>query len=58
MNFKTHLARIMASNRFMMRDSALAFRRAQARGDLAAMVKHLMFAATFRDLNQGYQEAA
>ena len=58
MNFKTYLPRIMANNRFMMRDSALAYRRAQAQGNLAAMVKHLMFAATFRDLNKGYQEAA
>ena len=58
MNFKTHLTRIMANNRFMMRDSALAYRRARARGDLAAMVKHLLFATTFRNLNQGYQEAA
>ena len=58
MNFKTHLTKIMARNRFMMRECALNYRRARARGDLAAMVKHLLFATTFRNLNKGYQEAA
>ena len=58
MNFKDYLPRIMATNRAAMRDSALAYRRAKKNGDICCMVKHLIFATTFRNLNQGYLEAA
>lgn len=58
MNFKNHLTRIVAHNRAAMRDCALSYRRAKNDGRFCSMVKWLILATTFRELNKAYLEAA
>ncbi len=58
MKFKQHLVLIVAHNRAAMRDCALSYRHAKKDGDVCRMVKQLILASVFRDLNKGYLEAA
>ena len=58
MNFKDFLPRIMGHNRETMRDCALNYRKAKKDGQLCMMVTWLVLAATYRNLNKGYLEAA
>ncbi len=56
MNFKDYLQRILKNNRSSMRDCALNYRRAKKDGRICFMVKWLILATTFRNLNKGYLE--
>ena len=58
MNFKDYLPRLMQHNREAMRDCALSYRRAKKNGQICFMVKWLILATTFRNINKGYLEAA
>ena len=48
----------MANNRASMRDCALNYRKAKKEGRICFMVKWLILATTFRNVNQGYLEGA
>lgn len=58
MNFKTYLPHILENNRASMRDCALNYRRAKRDGRFCFMVKWLILAATYRQLNRDLMEAA
>lgn len=57
MKLAEHVERIIKNNRTSMRECALMYRKAHQDGRLCFMVKWLILAETFRELNRGYREA-
>lgn len=56
MSYRDHLPAIIQGNKKAMRESALMWRKARARGDVQFMITWLSHACQFRKLIQDYQE--
>lgn len=58
MSYRDYIPRILEHNRRSMRDCALSYRKAKASGNFCFMVKWLILAAQFREINKGLLESA